>query len=175
MRPRQSKKDRRELQCETAPTCPVPAKAESIGDPTNGAVGAPSFSRWAAFEKAVLSKLNEPRECLRVIAQRQQQIDDDSNEADLVAAYIRKRLTDHNLDPDTCHVYMTTAEITDWLREAIGTKLPVNKATPFLRALAIVELRYTKRNGAPGWAWRGRNSKDTKGASVLSRLGIIPR
>jgi hypothetical protein len=159
------------------PTKPVEAVKRSgamrgAAEPqTNDAV----FSRWASFEQAVLSKVNNPEQCKEVIAQRQVQVDDDSNEADLIVAFIRRKLQDKNENPDTCCVYFTTSEITACLHEATGTKLPINKATPHLRALAIVELRYTKKNGVPGWVWRGRQADINTPARVFSKLGYVPR
>jgi hypothetical protein len=134
----------------------------------------PAFSRWALFEGAVLSKVEDPAKCKRVIAQRQSQVDDDSNEADLVAAYIRKKLRDKQQNPGTCCIFFTTAEITAWLQEATGTKLAINKATPYLRTLAIAELRYTKKNGVPGWVWRCPEGRPGKAATMFSKLGYIP-
>jgi hypothetical protein len=134
----------------------------------------PTYSRWAAFEAAVLSKVKDPKKCMKVIAQRQARVDDDSNEADLVAAHIRKKLKDNSEDPDTCCIFFMTPEITRWLQEATGTKLPINKATPYLRALAIPELRYTKKNGVPGWVWRGPRAKAKQSAVAFSKLGFFP-
>ncbi len=135
----------------------------------------PAFSRWALFEGAVLSKVANTEKCKTVIAQRQIQVDDDSNEADLVAAHLRQKLHDKKQNPDTCCLFFTTAEITTWLQEATGNKyLPINKTTPYLRTLAIAELRYTKKNGVPGWVWRGRKGKPGQTATMFSKIGIIP-
>src|SRR4051794_7800276 len=81
-----------------------------------------SFSRWAMFEKGVLSKVEHTEECKQVIAERQAQVDDEANEADLVAAHFRAQLREHRLDPETCRVFFTTAELTEWLVQATGMK-----------------------------------------------------
>jgi hypothetical protein len=135
-----------------------------------------SFTRWALFEAAVLMKVEYPEQCRKVILKRQSQIDDDANEADLVAAHIRTQLREKRLQPDSCCVFLTTAEITKWLQEALGNKyFPINKATPYLRALCIPELRYSKKEGVPGWVWRGLKTKPGKAAEMLSKVGCIPR
>ena len=134
----------------------------------------PAFSRWALFERAVLSKVANPEECKRVIALRQSQVDDDANEADLVAAHLRKRLRDKVQDPDTCCLFFTTAEITAWLQEATGTKLPINKTTRTCDLRQYAELSYSKKNGVPGWVSRGRGARPKAIATMFSKLGHTP-
>lgn len=131
------------------------------------------YTRWAAFEHAVLAKVSDPDKCRKVISRRQTEIDDDSKEADLVAAYVRSKLQRAKLDPDTCCVYWTSAEVTEWLVAATGAKIPVNRATPYLRALSIPELRYTKKNGVPGWIWRGARAKKSATSVVFRKLKYI--
>ena len=135
----------------------------------------PAFSRWALFEGAVLSKVANTEKCKTVIAQRQIQVDDDSNEADLVAAHLRQKLHDKKQNPDTCCLFFTTAEITTWLQEATGNKyLPINKTTPYLRTLAIAESVTPRRTACPagsGAAARGSPDRQQRcsAKSVSSR------
>jgi hypothetical protein len=159
-------------------TKPTPAvqKSGCTHEVSGPSTDEPAFSRWAQFEAQVLSKVKNPRGCMKVIAQRQEQVDDDTNEADLVAAYIRKILVDATHDPDTCCVFFTTAEITPWIQEATGMKgLPTNKTTAYLRRLGIRELRYSKKDGAPGWVWSGRAMKVGQTAKAFSPLKSIPK
>ena len=132
------------------------------------------YSRWAAFEEQVLARVEDPEKCMEVIARRQSQVDADSNEADLVAAYFRQQLHEARQDPQRCCVFLSTAEITKWLQEAIGSKLPINKTTPYLRALGIPQLRYTKKNGAPGWVWRGAKAPVGATAKAFRTLDCDP-
>jgi hypothetical protein len=175
-RPHMAKKVKKHPQ--KAPKPPCNAKhtstdaAPDTGPPQGGGG---TFSRWAKFEEAVLAKVEDPEKCKKVIALRQAQIDDDANEADLVAAYLRAQLREQKEDPETCCVFMTTPEITKWLQDAIGSKLPINKATPYLRTLAIPELRYSKKDGVPGWVWRGRKAPVGATAKVFSKLPFDPR
>jgi hypothetical protein len=129
-------------------------------------------SRWALFEDDVLSKVKNPEDCKRIIAQRQAQVDDDSHEADLVASFIRKKLQDNRQDADTCCLFFTTAEIAAWVNEALDSRKPLanNKVTPYLRPLGIRELRTSKRDGVPGWVWRGRAAKPGQTPISFSRL-----
>ncbi len=133
-----------------------------------------TFTRWSSFEKAVLSKVANPEACKKLIAERQAEVDDDSNETDLVVDFFRQKLRDENQNPDTCCLFFTTAEITDWLQKATGNNLPINKATPYLRALSIAELSYSKKTGRPGWVWRGSHAKPKKTATMFNKLRLIP-
>jgi hypothetical protein len=153
------------------PPKPAGGKGPSTA-PANG--NAAAYTRWAAFERAVLSKVADPQKCRETILRRQQEVDADANESDLVAAYFRVQLRKRELDPETCVIYWTTAEVTEWLAAATGTKLPVNKATPYLRTLSIAELRYTKKTGVPGWVWRGRKAGKAQQPIVYSKLPYIP-
>src|SRR5262245_11576821 len=86
-----------------------PAKA------AKAAKSVPEFSRWALFEAQVLAKVKFPEKCKKVIAKRQSQVDDDSTEAELVAACIRLKIRQKGQNPEVCCLFWTTAEITVWL------------------------------------------------------------
>jgi hypothetical protein len=133
-------------------------------------------SRWALFEDNVLSRVEKPEDCNRIIAQRQAQVDDDSHESDLVASFIRKKLHDNRQDADTCCLFFTIPEITAWINEALDSRksLANNKTTPYLRTLAIAELRYSKREGTPGWVWCGRSAKRGQTPISFNRLPYLP-
>lgn len=136
--------------------------------------GACTQTRWAAFEAAVLSKVSNPQKCLETILRRQQEVDDETTESDLVAEHFREVLRDQKCDPDTCCVYWTTAEMANMLNAAIGVKTPINKVTPFLRILAIPELKYSKKDGKPGWVWRGAKAKPNQSSAVFAKLKCLP-
>lgn len=132
------------------------------------------FTRWGPFEGAVLAKLKKPARISRLIAKRQTDVDDESNEADLVASYFRRKLGNNRLDPSSCCVFLTTAEVTEFLIIATGTKIPVTRATPYLKNLVIPELAYTKKNGVPGWVWRGPKAGKKQRSVVFAKLNCIP-
>jgi hypothetical protein len=119
---------------------------------------------------------------------RQAVLDDDEQERDLVVAEFRERLLRKNIDPDRAVVFVPTSIIHDWLQHATDERRSVTKVTPYLRTLAIAELRFaSKRNGVPGWEWRGRQApKNAKAVhierttasprgSYKSRVGTVPR
>jgi hypothetical protein len=132
------------------------------------------YTRWAAFEDAVLAKVKGPDRCRELIRKRQAEVDDEANEADLVAAHFRLELREHDLDPARCCVFLSTAEVAEWLAAA-GIKIALNKITTYLNTLTIPELRYTKKNGVPGWVWRGPKAEKKARAVMFSRLPYVPR
>jgi hypothetical protein len=140
---------------------PVEASREEMSTP---------FTRWSAFEAAVLAKLCDPDSCRETILRRQGEVDDETNEAELVASHFRSELRVRGQDPAACCVFLTTGEATEWVQEATGAKIPITRTTPYLRTLAIVELRYTKKNGVPGWIWKGLKAGRKDKSVPLSTL-----
>ncbi|MEI7686804.1 MAG: hypothetical protein WCL32_17430 [Planctomycetota bacterium] len=135
---------------------------------------AASYSRWAMFERDVLTKVGDADKCMALVAERQQQVDDDANEAELVASFIRMRIREDGHNPESCCFFFTTGEITGWVQDATGSKLPINKTTPYLRTLAITELRYSARGSGPGWVWQGKKAKANATALRYSKLRSMP-
>jgi hypothetical protein len=131
-----------------------------------------AYTRWSSFEKEVLEKVNNPVECRKLILLRQEEIDDEADEADLVASYFRQIIRMKKHDPDHCCVYWPTAEIVDVVAKATGEKKKLTKVTPYLKELRIPELAYTHKNGAPGWIWRGHKASVNKSSAVFSTLGL---
>lgn len=123
-----------------------------MADPTAG------YTRWAAWEEEVLARSGPLAACRAVILARRQEVDCDAGEADLVAAHFRKELRAKVPDPDACCVLLDIDRVTRWLGDALGEKVPRNKATLRLKLLGLPELQYTKRAGAPWWIWRGRQA-----------------
>jgi hypothetical protein len=109
-----------------------------------------------------------------VIAQRQLDVDDDANIADLVAAYFRNQLKREGQHPETCNVFVPTTTVAEWLVAATGAKIRINRATPYLKMLSIPELRYTKQNGTPGWVWRGPQAAKTQQLVFLGAHRVSP-
>ncbi len=114
------------------------------------------FSRWSAWEEAVLSRVAEPAECQKVIEERQEAVDDEQAEADLVRGAFVARLEKAGHAP-ACRasVWIPAAEAAAIVNLATGERFAVNKATKYLNALAIAQLRRSAKNGNRGWAWRG--------------------
>jgi hypothetical protein len=115
-------------------------------------------SRWGAWEDAVLARVAEPSDCQKVILERQEAVDDDAEEAGLVRDFFRSALRGRGHDPDRDAVFIPTATASAWVNEATNEKRPTNIAGTHLGTLTIGELRKSKRDGARGWAWRGKQA-----------------
>ncbi len=123
-----------------------------------GGVPDSAYSRWATWEQDVLAKVDRPDECLREILERQGAADADTGEAEEVAAEFCKRLRDEGHDPDRETVFIPSRQAAAWLKAATGQHRATNKATIYLGSLGLPELRKSKKDGTPGWCWRGGQS-----------------
>jgi hypothetical protein len=112
-------------------------------------------TRWARWEQDVLSRVEDLGGCQELILARQAAIDDDENEKDLVAGHFREQLVALHWNPDTDHVFIPTGIAAQWVEAATGEKRPTNRASSYLRALGVPELRKSGDGGRRGWRWRG--------------------
>jgi hypothetical protein len=126
-------------------------------------------SRWGSWEDLVIARLPRPAETQQIIEQRQGEVDDDREEADLVRdAFINELLNrDHN--PHTETILIPSATVAYIVNEALGEKRPINKASAYLKTLGIKELRKSDRSDARGWMWCGSQSKSAKAVPLNSR------
>ncbi len=120
-------------------------------------------TRWPEWEFAVLAKVGSPQSCQKLIARRQNEVDDDQDESHLVACFIREKLREAGRNPETCYVFVRSRLLATWFAEATGEKLPVNKVTPYLKAVGIPELQSKRLTDAVGWVWRGSKVKPNEG------------
>jgi len=127
--------------------------------------------RWAAWAGGVLSRVGQPQECLAAIQQRQEVVDDDAGEADLVAAEFRDALRRAGHDPERGCVFVPSGTAADWLKAATRRHWATNRATAHLKALRVPELSPTKKDGRPGWRWRGPGAA---AEATMARLGESP-
>jgi hypothetical protein len=128
----------------------------------------PGGFRWGAWAGQVLARVEHPQECLALIQQRQEAVDDDASEADLVACEFRDQLQQHGHDVTKDCVFITSGTAADWLKRATKTHWPTNKATSHLKSLAIAEMTTTRKDGKPGWRWRGPQAAPN---ATMCRLG----
>jgi hypothetical protein len=118
----------------------------------------PRYTRWGAWEAGVLSRVADPSECQKVIAERQGEMDDDAGEAAIVREAFRAELILRGHQPDVAACWIAAAEAAGIVNSATGERFPVNRAGVYLRTLAIPELLKSDINGQRGWAWRGLES-----------------
>ena len=119
-----------------------------------------TFTRWADWEQGVLSRVNDPDKCQHRIRERQQAVDDDATEAQLVAAEFRQALRRRGFDPDSACVFVPSRIAAKLLKTVTGVNRATNYATRYLRTLKIAELSRTEKDSVPGWRWRGSKAKE---------------
>jgi hypothetical protein len=86
------------------------------------------FSRWATWERAVLSRLPEPSEVQAVILERQATADVEKEEADIIAEFFERELTRLSFDLATAYVFIPSPIVARWLELATGEKKATNAA-----------------------------------------------
>ncbi len=119
-----------------------------------------NHGRWGSWESGVLSRVERPDDCRELIGERQDEVDDDTTEADLVRAVFIQQLTTLLHAPATDVVWIPTRFAGQWCNEALGERRPIQKASSYLDSLSVPELRRSKRAdfGGRGWEWRGTNA-----------------
>jgi hypothetical protein len=117
-------------------------------------------TRWAAWERAVLARLETPKELQDLILDRQRELDDDDSEAQLVADFFRESLLLHGGDPERDRVFIPNSYALDWVNRALGESQPKNRASTKLKNLGVPELQRdfakdARGHGCRGWLWTG--------------------
>jgi hypothetical protein len=114
------------------------------------------FTRWAAWEADVLSRVSDPGEAQRVIAERQGDMDEDENESAVMWEAFADELRRRRHDPDREAVRIPPDVVAKVVSEVTNERYARNKASALLGTLAIRELRRLKgRTKGRGWEWRG--------------------
>ncbi len=114
------------------------------------------YSRWSAWEAAVLSRVADPAEAQKVIEERQREVDDDAAEADIVRAGFVEELKRRGHIPERVVVFVPSIEVARIVNDATGERRATNKVSTYLRTLNIPELRKSADDGARGWRWTGK-------------------
>jgi hypothetical protein len=116
-------------------------------------------SRWGAWEREVLAHVGDPAECQKVTEERQGDVDGDEAEADMVREAFRREILDRGLSAEAGCIWMPTALVAEIVNRATGDTMRPNKATAYLRTLAISQLRRSNRGDkGRGWLWTGLNA-----------------
>jgi hypothetical protein len=116
------------------------------------------YSRWATWERDVLARVGEPSDSQKVVQERQDEVDDDAQEEDLIREAFATKLRGCGHVPEAAAVWLSAAEVTEIVNLATGEKRPTNKATAHLGTLAVAELRRSNRSFGRGWLWTGKKA-----------------
>jgi hypothetical protein len=126
-------------------------------------------SRWGAWEDAVLARVAEPKECQKLIAERQDAVDEDQNDYHLVREGIVTALRENGHDPDRQRVLIPSRDLARMVEEATAEKRPVAKASAYVKTLEIAELSKSDRADCNGWVWTPAGASATAPAVLFRR------
>jgi hypothetical protein len=133
-------------------------------------------SRWASWEADVLTRVSGLKTCQDSIHARQEHIDDDNAERDLIRDYFCKQLEQRKHNPLTEVVFIPSLVAADWLNEVTKKRLQTNQASSHLAGLGIPELRKSAKAGNRGWKWQGEQaSNHTPATSLKEDTADLPR
>lgn len=134
-----------------------------------------SYSRWAEWEGAVLSKVLDPDGCRNLITQRQEECDADEQATAEAVEAIRSWLISKGRDPDTQAVAIKSKDLAEILTEVSGERLSTQKISGWIRQRSISQLQfYRHRTKGRAWIWREESVSaettiiDTQGFSFFS-------
>jgi hypothetical protein len=122
------------------------------------------FTRWAAWEADILSRVPEPVDAQRLIDERRPAVDAEQEENEMIEQYFTEQLEKLDYAPEHVRVYLPFKVAADWFNEATGkrhTRLEVSR----LMQQMCMELRFkrimqsTSNKHGKGYYWHGLNSE----------------
>jgi hypothetical protein len=131
-------------------------------------------SRWGSWEEGVLARVAEPADCQKVIAERQEAVDDDQEESEIVRDFIVKELIFRQHVPDQQVIFIPSPVAARWANEATDERRGVKKAVSFLKTLNIKELRKGRTGTARGWTWCGERADTLQDPMDLKPRTDVP-
>ena len=141
----------------------------------------PSYSRWGAWEEDVLSRLPDPTGAQTVIAERQQAVDVEEEETNLIAEFFQNKLSDLTYDTDREQILVPSKIAARWLNEATNENITTAAASRRLKQ-KIKERTFRRlrvnacRSWGRGFVWVGEDSQDsTIRTDIETRIGEFER
>jgi hypothetical protein len=114
-------------------------------------------TRWASWERGVLSHVADPEACQELILRRQADIDADKEESNEFRDFIKKKLDEKSYRPETKGhpvVLISSQTMADWYAEAYGKREAPCRVTTIVKGFGIENLESTRSEAARGWLWR---------------------
>lgn len=121
------------------------------------------FSRWAGWEREVLSRLADPEEAQRVVLERQGTADVEQEEADILREYFAAQLADLGYQPEERWIHVPASLVADWYNAATGEHHKVAGATRLIRQLSAEGrlpwlTENASRHHGRGFVWIGQSA-----------------
>jgi hypothetical protein len=139
------------------------------------------FTRWATWEKDILSRLPEPGEAQRLIAERQQIANYDRDEADTIEDFFAEQLMKLHYDSRTAQVRIPIQVASRWLGWATGETMKTIGASRKLRQMIdegqLQRLSVdTSRTHGRNFIWTGERAdllRERIENDLQSRLNVL--
>lgn len=94
------------------------------------------FSRWATWEREILARLSEPSDCQKVIAERQDAVDVEAEEADNIEEEFARHLRLLGYNPDRDWIFICNKIANEWLCLAQNDRLTTTQSSRILNQMA---------------------------------------
>ncbi|NQT36339.1 MAG: hypothetical protein HQ581_02555 [Planctomycetes bacterium] len=135
-------------------------------------------TRWASWESAVLSRVDDPDGCLDLIVQRRGQADVEEEESDIITSHFASKLAWLEYDADRDDVFLPNDIVAKWFNQATGDHKKTAGVTRTLK-----QLRDEKRlwrlspyrmggSGERGFRWTGERADVSAAIAVDIRQRI---
>lgn len=95
-----------------------------------------SYTRWAAWEKDILSRLPDPGEAQKLILERQAAADSETDEADLIEEFFSDQLSRFGYDPEVAQVRIPVATVAKWYGWATNDSVKTAAISKRLKQMA---------------------------------------
>jgi len=113
-------------------------------------------TRWAAWERDILSKLDDPWACQRTMTERQDAVDHGNEDRDTVRDALCARMSAEGIEPDRAWLKIPSRTMAEIVSEAMRKHFETSTSTTFVKGLGIFELTQIRREDFRGWMWRGQ-------------------
>lgn len=138
------------------------------------------YSRWASWEKDVLSRLADPSEAQALIAERQAVVDVEQEESDIIEDFFATQLRKLGYDAERDIIHVPVAVAARWFNWATGEKRGVTGASTTLKQMSKEgKLRLIQENPSRargrGFLWSGEfvDVEDTPRYDLADRFAQL--
>jgi len=124
------------------------------------------FTRWASWERAILSRLKNPEALQKLIESRAATADEDNNTAESIKDYFSEQLRELGYDPDEDVIHLPAEVMRLWLEGATSKDFSKRSANAHIKQLidggSLRNIRVNPcRAYGRGWLWNSGNAEAT--------------
>lgn len=93
------------------------------------------FTRWASWERAVLSRCDNPQALQKMIEHRAGESDEDMSTASSILEYFSERLSHYGFNPDEETIHIPSSLVAEWLEKATGREFNQRSSRALIKNL----------------------------------------